>query len=68
VNGAGGAGPASTCRHVGAVFALSLSLSKYQSGELDRSGAISRCGDGMMRVMLYKAAHFMLVRSRLDAW
>ena len=33
---------------VGAVFGLTRS--KYQSGEIDRSGRISRCGDEMMRV------------------
>src|SRR5450432_3986655 len=32
---------------VGAV--LGLTPSKYQSGEIDRTGAISRCGDEMMR-------------------
>jgi transposase len=57
-------------RAVGAVFGLTPS--KYQSGEIDRTGAISRCGDEMMRVMLYEAAHIMLVRlarwSWLKAW
>ena len=43
---------------VGAVFGLTCS--KYQSGEIDRSGRISRCGDKMMRVMLYEAAQSML--------
>ena len=38
-------------KSVGAVFGLTCS--KYQSGEIDRSGRISRCGDEMMRVMLY---------------
>ena len=55
---------------VGAVFGLTPS--KYQSGEIDRTGAISRCGDEMMRAMLYEAAHIMLVRlakwSWLKAW
>jgi transposase len=55
---------------VGAVFGLTPS--KYQSGEIDRTGGISRCGDEMMRVMLYEAAHIMLVRvakwSWLKAW
>ena len=46
---------------VGAVFGLTPS--KYQSGEIDRTGAISKCGDEMMRAMLYEAAHIMLVRS-----
>ena len=43
---------------VGAVFGLTCS--KYQSGEIDWSGRISRCGDEMMRVMLYEAAQSML--------
>jgi transposase len=55
---------------VGAVFGLTPA--RYQSGEIDRSGAISRCGDEMMRAMLYEAAHTMLVRvakwSWLKAW
>ena len=42
-------------KSVGAVFGLTCSK-KYQSGEIDRSGTISRCGDEMMRVMLYEAA------------
>ena len=45
---------------------------KYQSGEIDRSGAISKCGDEMMRAMLYEAAHIMLIGvakwSWLKAW
>src|SRR6201746_2726371 len=51
---------------VGAVFGLTPS--KYQSGEIDRSGAISKCGDEMMRAMLYEAAHIMLVRSAKWSW
>jgi transposase len=50
---------------VGAVFGLTCS--KYQSGEVDRSGRISRCGDEMMRVMLYEAAQSML-RSKKWSW
>ena len=50
---------------VGAVFGLTCS--KYQSGEIDRSGRISRCGDEMMRVMLYEAAQSML-RSKRWSW
>src|SRR6478736_5931691 len=52
-------------RSVGAVFGLTCS--KYQSGEIDRSGSISRCGDEMMRVMLYEAAQSML-RSKKWSW
>jgi transposase len=43
---------------VGAVFGLTCS--KYQSGEIDWSGRISRCGDEMMRV--YEAAQSICVR------
>ena len=43
---------------VGAVFGLTCA--KYQSGEVDRNGRISRCGDEMMRVMLYEAVRGML--------
>src|SRR6266516_3168020 len=39
----------------------------YQSGEVDRNGRISRCGDEMMRVMLYEAAQSML-RSKKWSW
>ena len=51
---------------VGAVFGLTPA--KYQSGESDRTGGISRCGDEMMRMMLYEAAHIMLVRSTKWSW
>jgi len=51
---------------VGAV--LGLTPVKYQSGENDRTGAISRCGDEMMRMMLYEAAQSLLVRSAKWSW
>jgi len=50
---------------VGAVFGLTPS--RYQSGEIDRTGGISKCGDEMMRVMLYEAAQSML-RSKKWSW
>src|SRR3974390_3471220 len=53
-------------KSVGAVFGLTCA--KYQSGEIDWSGRISRCGDEMMRVMLYEAAQSMLVRSKKWSW
>ena len=53
-------------KSVGAVFGLTCS--KYQSGEIDRSGRISRCGDEMMRVMLYEAAQVMLTRTNKWSW
>ncbi len=51
---------------VGAV--LGLTPAKYQSGESERTGGISRCGDEMMRVMLYEAAQILLVRSTKWSW
>ena len=53
-------------RAVGAVFGLTPC--KYQSGESDYTGGISKCGDAMMRVMLYEAAQIMLVRSTRWSW
>ena len=56
-------------KSVGAVFGLTCS--RYQSGEIDWSGRISRCGDEMMRVMLYEAAQSMLHSKKwswLKAW
>jgi transposase len=53
-------------KSVGAVFGLTCS--RDQSGERDHPGAISRCGDEMMRVMLYEAAQSMLLRSRRWSW
>ena len=41
---------------------------RYQSGEINRIDAISRCGDEMMRVMLYEAARIMLVRTTKWSW
>src|SRR5476651_1617931 len=52
-------------KSVGAVFGLTCA--KYQSGEVEWSGRISRCGDEMMRVMLYEAAQSML-RSNKWSW
>ena len=51
---------------VGAV--LGLTPSRYQSGEINRTGGISRCGDEMMRAMLYEAAQIVLVRSTKWSW
>jgi transposase len=53
---------------VGAV--LGLTPCKHQSGESDRTGAISKYGDEMMRVMLYEAAQILLSTqwSWLKAW
>jgi transposase len=53
-------------RAVGAV--LGLTPCRHQSGESERTGAISKCGDEMMRVMLYEAAQVMLMRSTRWSW
>ena len=51
---------------VGTVFGLTPA--QHQSGESDRPGGISRCGDEMMRVMLYEAAQIMLTRTNKWSW
>jgi transposase len=49
-----------------------LTPSRYQSGESDRSGAISKAGDAFVRGALFEAAHVMMTRvvawSSLKAW
>jgi transposase len=51
---------------------LGLTPKRYQSGETDVQGNISRCGDELARTALYEAAHSLLIRSRrwstLRAW
>ena len=51
---------------------LGLTPRRYQSGEMDRAGSISKCGDRLMRSYLYEAANTILSRmkkwSRLKAW
>lgn len=51
---------------------LGLTPARYQSGETDIQGRISRCGDELARTALYEAAHTLLTRSRkwssLRAW
>jgi transposase len=57
-------------RSVGAHFGLTPK--RYQSGETDVTGGISKAGDGMVRAALYEAAHAMLTRtgrfSALKRW
>lgn len=48
-------------RTVGAYFGLTPK--KYQSGETDLDGGISRVGDAMARTALYEAAHIVLTRA-----
>lgn len=48
--------------HVGAYFGLAPR--RYQSGEVDRPGRISKAGDQLVRTLLYEAANVLLTRSR----
>lgn len=48
--------------------ALGLKPKLNQSGESDRVGRISKCGDGMMRTLLYEAAQTMLTRCKKWSW
>jgi transposase len=43
---------------------LGLTPRVYQSGEIDRSGHISKCGDKLMRHALFEAANSHLRRSK----
>jgi transposase len=51
---------------------LGLTPTRYQSGETDRQGRISKCGDTFTRTCLYEAANVLLTRvqrfSPLKAW
>ncbi|MFY9655758.1 MAG: IS110 family transposase [Methylocystis sp.] len=57
-------------RAVGAY--VGLTTRRYASGETDRTGRISKCGDAMLRSYLYEAANVLLTRvarwSALKAW
>lgn len=64
------AGRFRSSRSVGAHFGLTQR--KYQSGETDVTGRISKCGDEEVRTALYEAAHIILTRpvkgSELKSW
>ena len=51
---------------------LGLPPTRYQSGEMDRQGRISKCGDSFTRTCLYEAANVLLTKvkrfSPLKAW
>ena len=58
-------------KRVGAHFGLTPK--RYQSGETDYTGRISKIGDGSVRTTLYEAAHIMLTKpvkgcSGLKSW
>ena len=41
---------------------VGLTPKRYQSGETDYDGGVSKCGDALLRTMLYEAAHVLLTR------
>jgi transposase len=43
---------------------LGLTPRRYASGEIDRMGRISKCGDRLVRSYLFEAANIMLTRSK----
>ena len=51
---------------------LGLTPKRHQSGEMDWSGRISKCGDGAMRSLLFEAANSLICRvkrfSPLKSW
>jgi hypothetical protein len=47
---------------------VALTPSKHQSGEIDRMGAISKCGDAMMRTVLFETAQSVLTRTIEWSW
>ena len=58
-------------KRVGAHFGLTPK--KYQSGETDYTGRISKIGDATVRTALYEAAHILLIKpikgcSQLKSW
>ena len=56
-------------RDIGAY--LGLVPRRYQSGEINYTGSVSRCGDRRVRTLLYEAANVMLTRKaqlKLKDW
>ena len=51
---------------VGAAFGLTPR--RQQSGEIDRMGGISKCGDALMRETLFEAALVLMTHSRKWSW
>jgi transposase len=47
---------------------VGLTPKRYQSGEIDYDGGVSKCGDALLRTMLYEAAHSLLTHSRQWSW
>src|ERR1700752_2199608 len=47
---------------------VGLTPKRYQSGEVDYDGRVSKCGDALLRSMLYEAAQVLLTHSRKWSW
>ena len=47
---------------------VGLTPKRYQSGETDYDGGVSKCGDALLRTMLYEAAHSLLTRGAKWSW
>ena len=47
---------------------VGLTPKRYQSGEIDYDGRVSKCGDALLRTMLYEAAQSLLTNSRKWSW
>jgi transposase len=47
---------------------VGLTPKRYQSGETDYDGRVSKCGDALLRTMLYEAAQVLLVHSGKWSW
>ena len=47
---------------------VGLTPKRHQSGEIDYDGGVSKCGDTMLRTMLYEAAQSMLTHSKKWSW
>src|SRR6266496_3570057 len=47
---------------------VGLTPKRYQSGEIDYDGGVSKCGDALLRTMLYEAAQSLLIHSGKWSW
>jgi transposase len=47
---------------------VGLTPKRYQSGEVDYDGRVSKCGDTLLRTMLYEAAQVLLTHGSKWSW
>ena len=47
---------------------VGLTPKRYQSGEVDYDGRVSKCGDALLRTMLYEAAQVLLTHGSKWSW